>query len=440
MTSGLFTDLGHVLRTGEPLPRRDADVTVLIDGLPHHRSVRLSATRHRDHLVVSWDLSVLHQERISDRIQRRGLLGWGEWDLAAGHTKWSHGLRTLLRRPTPTRPLTLGEIARLIDPDDRAAYGTALKELLDQGGSVEGAYRLNLDGGPRYFQFAAEALSEADGTVWGVQALFRDATRSHRTQAQLDEAVRTAEHRQQRAEAEAHIASRLREAVLPSATAQLAAFGLDAAVSYRPAEGRALIGGDWHNVQTLADGRVLLALGDASGHGLDAVARMSKLRNGLAGLAFTHEPVEQLTNWLNRIACDEDPECTATAVIARYHPNRQLLRWVSAGHPPPVLLRAGAAHLLEAGTGLLLGVTPHHSYAAVETPLVSGDTVLLYTDGLVEQRGRDLEYGTAALLRAAERHAHREPQALADAVTTELLPPEPEDDACLLVLRVPVVE
>lgn len=174
---------------------------------------------------------------------------------------------------------------------------------------------------------------------------------------------------------------------------------------YRPDATGSGVGGDWYKARGLPGGRILIALGDARGHGLDAVTLMAKLRYALGGLAYTDAPVEQLTRWLNEVACDDGAESTATAVIARYHPERSLLRWTCAGHPRPVLLRDSRATQLtapEGGPGVTLGVMPGISYTAVETFLDDTDIVLLYSDGLTERRDTDPDEDTTRLLNEAE--------------------------------------
>nr|WP_275563996.1 PP2C family protein-serine/threonine phosphatase [Kitasatospora sp. SID7827] len=246
------------------------------------------------------------------------------------------------------------------------------------------------------------------------------------------------ERQARRADAEHHVVQRLQEALQPH-SAVLTGLGVSTAAAYRPAE--AGVGGDWYKVRQLPDGQVLLAVGDARGHGLDAVALMSMLRHALAGLAFTGALVESLGGWLNRIACDEGDEATATAVVARYYPGRRLLRWICAGHPPPVLLRDGRVEPLEADVGPPLGVLPEVSYRAVETYVRPGDTVLLYTDGLVERRDQDIDVRIEALCAAVRKHAVRDCatgpdlQELVDAVVREMSGPLSEDDATLLAFR-----
>ncbi|MER5946501.1 SpoIIE family protein phosphatase [Streptomyces sp. NPDC001904] len=432
--SGLFAALRQVLTTGEAVTGRDWDATLLVEGEPLHRRLRITATRHRGHVVVTFDGTARRHELISDRVQEQGLIGWGEWELASGHSDWSPGLYVIFDRSPGTAPLTLGELARRLVPEDRTAFRVALEHVVS-GLPVELDLRLRLTDDTRHIRFTLEPLRAETGPVWGVQALVRDRSKSYLRRVQLDAAVHAAERRRQRADAEARVAARLREAVLPSHPPEITVQGVTSAVAYRPAETRSSIGGDWYNVQPLPDGRVLYALGDAAGHGLDAVARMAALRGGLAGLAHTGQPVEALTAWLNRITVDNGVDGTATAVVCRYHPDRELLRWVCAGHLPPVLLRDGTATLLDEATGLLLGVLPEVTYRAAELYLRAGDTVLMCTDGLVERRDEDITEGLAALLGAVERHAGLSPQQLVDTVSEELLPTPQEDDSCLLALR-----
>jgi serine phosphatase RsbU (regulator of sigma subunit) len=241
------------------------------------------------------------------------------------------------------------------------------------------------------------------------------------------------------------VAERLRDAVLPRFPGELAEHGIEAAAVYRPEEHTARVGGDWYKTRVLPSGRVLIALGDARGHGLDAVTLMAKLRYALTGLAYTGEWVERLTTWLNTVACDDGEESTATAIIARYQPETGLLRWTCAGHPLPILVRDKRAFLLgppPGGPGTPLGVMPDETYAAAETWLRPQDVVLLYSDGLVERRDSDPDLDTARLLRAVEQCAARgvpPGEEALGAFVRELVGlltgPHTEDDATVLALR-----
>jgi serine phosphatase RsbU (regulator of sigma subunit) len=229
--------------------------------------------------------------------------------------------------------------------------------------------------------------------------------------------------------------------VVPRFAGETDLAGLETAAVYRPDSG-AGVGGDWFKARVLPGGQTLLALGDARGHGLAAVTLMAKLRFALGGLAYTLEPVEALTRWLNDVACDDGRESTATAIVARYHPRRSLLRWTCAGHLRPLLLRAGRVRPLDPPPGLPLGVLPAQPYAAAETPLTRDDIVLMYSDGLVERRGSDLDTDTALLGHEAQRLAstgiapgHDALQAYAEDVVAAMTGPHRTDEATLLALR-----
>lgn len=145
------------------------------------------------------------------------------------------------------------------------------------------------------------------------------------------------------------------------------------------------------------------------------------------------------------VACDDGDESTATAVIGRYHPDRGLLRWTCAGHPLPVLLRERRARLLDpppGGPGMPLGVLPGETYTAAETPLHPGDVILLYSDGLIERRGSDLDRDSRHLLEAAEACAaggippgDEALDSYVQRLVRRLTVPHPEDDATVLAIR-----
>ncbi|WP_420000535.1 PP2C family protein-serine/threonine phosphatase [Streptomyces boninensis] len=234
--------------------------------------------------------------------------------------------------------------------------------------------------------------------------------------------------------------------MLPHLEDELAPYGLEAAAIYRPDAREAGVGGDWYKARGLPDGRLLVALGDARGHGLAAATLMAKLRYALAGLAYTEERVERLTHWLNELACADGIESTATAIVARYHPDRSLLRWTCAGHPRPVLVRDGHPGPLpppEGGPGLPLGVLPGAGYEATETALRPGDIVLMYSDGLTERRDTDPDEDLRRFLTAARQAYDPAPPGLgheglrryAEAIVGRLDGPHRSDDATLLALR-----
>jgi PAS domain S-box-containing protein len=185
--------------------------------------------------------------------------------------------------------------------------------------------------------------------------------------------------------------------------------GAELAAHYQPASKTAEIGGDWYDALLLPDGSVTLSIGDIAGHDLDAATSMSQLRSMLRVIAFDqsrpHTPAESLAQ-LDRVADGLEVAPLVTAVHVSLTPGRGgwHAAWANAGHPPPLLLPvAGPPRFLEgAGPDLPLCVAPEVSRTTSHHDLRTGDTLLLYTDGLIEVPGTDLSVGMARLAELAD--------------------------------------
>lgn len=150
------------------------------------------------------------------------------------------------------------------------------------------------------------------------------------------------------------------------------------------------VGGDWYDAFALGGGRVALVIGDVAGHGIDAAAHMVQLRTMVRTLAIEHEDPAAVLARANAVAARVgDRDIHTTCGCAVLDVAARTLRWASAGHLP--MVRVGAeATLLEAPTGLPLGVDPDARYDAHEVALDRGDRIVAFTDGLVEARGEEL--------------------------------------------------
>ncbi|WP_160145160.1 SpoIIE family protein phosphatase [Actinacidiphila yanglinensis] len=215
-----------------------------------------------------------------------------------------------------------------------------------------------------------------------------------------------------------HTALTLQRALL-SATPRVP--GAELAANYQPASTTAEIGGDWYDALLLPDGTVTLTIGDIAGHDLDAATSMSQLRSMLRVIAYDRpdpdSPAECLAR-LDRVVEGLDIAPLVTVVHANLVPRpggRWRVAWSNAGHPPPLLLPAGGGprYLEGAGPDLPLCVAPTMSRTTCHHELENGDTLLLYTDGLIEVPGTDLGEGMAMLAAIAER-ARRERLSLAE--------------------------
>ena len=221
------------------------------------------------------------------------------------------------------------------------------------------------------------------------------------------------------------------------------------AVRYQPASQVAQVGGDWYDAFPGPGQATTLVIGDIAGHDGDAAAIMAQIRSLLRGVAVTLDgsPAAVLTG-LDETLDRLEVAVLATIVVAQISQSLDqrasatyTLRWSNAGHPPPVLLRAdNTAELLARSPDLLSGLlTDHertdHERTDHELTLQSGDTVLLYTDGLVETRRGDLGDDLERLRRQVARHRPADgPQALVDLLADALC--LPEDDVALLAVQV----
>ena len=218
--------------------------------------------------------------------------------------------------------------------------------------------------------------------------------------------------------------------------------GVDLALRYQPAAEVAQVGGDWYDAFRLPDGTTALVVGDVAGHDQHAAASMGQIRNLVRGVAYTRpdSPAVVLAG-LDHAMNGLDVNVVATAVLAQIEPCdapegcRLSLRWSNAGHPPPVLLSAdGSARLLETEPDLLLGLTvgtERRDHALVIEP---GESLLIYTDGLVERRGEPIDAGLEWLLGAVQGQQGLTADELCDRLLGEL-PARADDDVALLVMR-----
>ena len=212
------------------------------------------------------------------------------------------------------------------------------------------------------------------------------------------------------------------------------------AVRYRPATRGAHVGGDWYDAFAVPDGTTLLVIGDVAGHDAVAAATMAQARGMLRGLAqsVVGSPAAVLSA-LDRALHDLGIGALVTVTVATLDERPAdgvHLRWSNAGHPPPVLVTTdGTAALLERPVERLLGLDHPSPRADHDLTLAAGDTLLLYTDGLVERRGPSLDTGLTGLVDALSGSADRPLESVCDDLVAGL-PDHAEDDVAMLAVRV----
>jgi PAS domain S-box-containing protein len=231
------------------------------------------------------------------------------------------------------------------------------------------------------------------------------------------------------------VAETLQRSVLPDALPRVA--GLDLAVRYLPATEGLDVGGDWYDAFPLDGARVGLVIGDVVGHNIAAASVMGQIRNLLRGYAIENPQPADVLRRTNAALARLLPEALATVVYAVLDPGARELRYANAGHPPPIFTTgAGHAEYLAAAGGAMLGAPCDVAFTTARRRLPPGAGILFYTDGLIEDRHRDITDGLDALALAIRNSAAL--SAEQTCVTAQAMLPggaPRADDICLLAAR-----
>ena len=237
------------------------------------------------------------------------------------------------------------------------------------------------------------------------------------------------------------LAAVLQRAIMPTTAAVIP--GLEIGASYRQAGTTRQIGGDWYDAMALPGKRAYLAVGDVIGHGLTAAEDMTQLRNAGRTLAIVGYQPASILEELARVTDWATSGKFATAAAAIIEPDVSVVTYATAGHPPILIRRAktGTVEIPPPAEGPALclpGDQDFPQYTQGQTAFDADDIMLMYTDGLIERRGEDLEEGIA---RVAERLQAWQPGAPLGSFCDELiasLGAEPQlDDMCVLAVSRP---
>ncbi len=198
------------------------------------------------------------------------------------------------------------------------------------------------------------------------------------------------------------IAQTLQHALLPDTLPQIP--GIQTSARYEAGEEGVEIGGDWYDVIDLEDGRLLLVVGDVSGHGLRAATTMAELRYAIRAYAAQSDGPAEILTKISRLVHVSESGQLATVLCATVDTEARQLSITSAGHLPPLLLADGESRYLDADIGVPIGVQEGTVYRSTTVTVPAGATIIAFTDGLVETRGESLDQGLDRLRAAATRH------------------------------------
>ncbi|HTU68946.1 MAG TPA: MASE1 domain-containing protein [Candidatus Baltobacteraceae bacterium] len=272
------------------------------------------------------------------------------------------------------------------------------------------------DGVSRWFLVRAEPMRDDRGRL----------VRWYGTHTDIDDQRRALER-------SARIATTLQSAFLPASLPHHPRMQFDAL--YLTANQEVLIGGDWYDAFALADDRIVISIGDVTGHGLNAAVSAGRIRQSIVATAIDVPDPAEILSKVNRLLQFHDTT-VATALVAIVDPGSLTLRYASAGHPSPIIAGPDTpAHSLPHGS-LPLGVSRTPDYRTYGASLERDGLVVFYTDGISEFQ-RDIAKTERALFDAIDAVVTTSAQRPADAIRRSVLgDEEPGDDAVLLVLRI----
>ncbi len=442
---GLFARAREVLADGVaqhvpgPLSASLARSAVSDSGPGQAALADLRVARFFDGVIFTW-----HREGLDGRLaalldhaQRLGRLGGWEENLVTGTVRWTDSAFELFGLAAhPGAEIRLADLHSYVMAADKPVVKRFRHNLPGQREALTATFRVVHpdDRSIRQIRVFAEPVADAAGQVVALRGAFQDVSAHYQTQVALAATRDQLADSEQRVAEEHLLALRLQQAIMPPDEEPVEAAGIDVAVRYRPVGEGHLVGGDWYDTLLLPSKDVLLVVGDVAGHGIDAVTGMVAARNSLRGLAITGAGPAELIRMLNGVMCDLTSGVVGTVVCGLYNPDTHVLRWARAGHLPPVLVRDGTAAELPLPGGVLLGMDPDAGYEEATQSLRPGDSLLLFTDGLIERRGDSivdvLKEFVATLGPEEMTAAAQADQVLANAVS------DTEDDACLVVVRI----
>jgi serine phosphatase RsbU (regulator of sigma subunit)/PAS domain-containing protein len=451
--SGLFARARQVLADGVsqyvPGPLRES----LASGLPVNEAesadpalADLRVARFFDGVIFTWhrDYSADGIAAVLDHAQRLGRLGGWEENLVTGTVRWTDSAFGLFGlTPRPGAEIPLADLHSYVMAADKPVVKRFRQRLPEQRDVLTATFRVVHpdDRSIRQIRVFAEPVTDAAGAVVALRGAFQDISAHYHTQVALAATRDQLADSEQRVAEEHLLALRLQQAIMPPDEQPVEAAGIDVAVRYRPVGDGHLVGGDWYDTLLMPSQDVLLVVGDVAGHGIDAVTGMVAARNSLRGLAITGSGPAELLRMLNGVMCDLTSGVVGTVVCGLYSPDTSVLRWARAGHLPPVLVRGRTACELPLPGGVLLGMDPDATYEEATQSLEPGDTLLLFTDGLIEQRGESIvdvlrEFvATVAPVPAGQEGSEPTAAAQADRILATAVS-DTDDDACLVAVRI----
>lgn len=270
----------------------------------------------------------------------------------------------------------------------------------------------------------------AIGFAWTHPVVFTDALR--RTLATVAELFGLGLERASASDRDRVVAQRLQRSLLPGVLPYVP--GAQTAAMYEAGAEHLEVGGDWYDILAAGPNRFVIGIGDVVGRGLHAAVTMGELRHAFAALVSRTDSLGAIVENLDHLAQKVEGARLSTLVAASYEPSTGNLELISAGHMPPMVRRSDGVVTQLPNGGPPLGLGEDIKRSTIKTSLADGESLWLYTDGLVERRGESVDVGLGRLRMAIEQSVIIDGDAALREVYEALGRPV-SDDVAVVVLR-----
>jgi sigma-B regulation protein RsbU (phosphoserine phosphatase) len=363
-------------------------------------------------------------------------MGSWEIDLVTGAISGSAQMAAIVGDPVA---FLTGGGEVLVHPVDSDRMGREFERLRTGEAPFAGEFRLiRKDGTVIDVYGTGEVIRDPAGDPAGAPArlwgTLQDITAQRAQERAAEAAIRSADHARAQLEAEHQALQMFVRVMLP--TTLPAAEGTEIVAAYLPVVERVDIGGDWFDSFALPDGRFALAVGDVTGHDLRAATIMGQVRNAVRAYAVEDPSPGELLRRVNHLLARATDLDLVTMVYGVYDPKTHELTWANAGHPAPLLRHRCDVVQLDDPSGLILGAfIDDVPYGENTVRLAPGDTVLVYTDGLIDHRTVDPRDSMRDLVTLVANGARQPDRLLREVTDSMLAGGVQEDDVCLLAVH-----
>ncbi len=366
-----------------------------------------------------------------------GRMGTWTWSPESGEVTWDEAMEALYGLAPGEFTGTVDDFFDRLHPEDRAWVVEEVAAAWNDGRDISFEHRVLWPDGSVHWLEGRGRVVQTNDVPTGVIGVGIDIDERKRLELAVSDAIsqRATAELARELEQQRHAVQVLNEVLIrpdfPSVP------GIEMSARYLAADDAAGIGGDWYDSFLVPDGRLLVAVGDVTGHGIPAARLMAKLRHATRAYAVRSLPPDEvlaaLDDFVNHFSRDEQ---LATVQLALVDHATGMVEIASAGHPPALVIDHDNHRFADVEGGCLLGLGASVVAGVDRFQLEPGAALVLYTDGLVERRGESIELGLERLLRAAKAvDLHDGAAAARDVVLDQCLHgTTPRDDVCILVV------